>query len=381
MTRLEVRVLSRMAEIPVEAWDRLVGDDDPFVEHAFLHALEASGSVGPGTGWEPCHLAVSDDGVLVAALPLYAKTHSYGEFIFDFAWADAARRMRSRYYPKLVSMVPLTPATGRRFLVAPDRPRAPLVRALLDGVARLVEDSGASSARLLFLDDVEIDETAADPRYLRRATHQYHFVNEGYASFEDFLARFRSEARKQVKKERRIVAESGLSVRVKTGEELDGADWDAIRAFYLDTCARKGSPAYLDESFFDVARETLASRVVSVLAYDGGRPVAATLNFEKGKHLYGRYWGASDAYEMLHFELCYYRLIERAIAKGMTRFEAGAQGEHKIKRGLLPRVVHSAHAVVHPILRAAVEDYLLREASATRRIVDELSEHGPFRRA
>lgn len=380
MSRLERRVLSRIAEVPAAAWDRLVGDDDPFVEHAFLHALEASGSVGPGTGWEPCHLVVSDGPLLVAALPLYVKTHSYGEFIFDFAWADAARRMRSRYYPKLVSMVPLTPATGRRFLVAPDRLRPPLVRALLDGVEAILQDAGASSAHLLFLDDVEVEEASADDRFLRRSTHQYHFVNEGYASFDEFLARFRSEARKQVRKERRVVAESGLVIRVKTGEELEAADWDALRAFYLDTCARKGSPAYLDDRFFEVARETLARRVVSVLAYDGGRPVAATLNFEKGAHLYGRYWGAADAYEMLHFELCYYRLIERTIEKGMARFEAGAQGEHKIKRGLLPRVVHSAHAVAHPILRAAVEDYLQREAAATRRIVAELSEHGPFRR-
>ncbi len=192
MSRLERRVLSRIAEVPAAAWDRLVGDDDPFVEHAFLHALEASGSVGPGTGWEPCHLVVSDGPLLVAALPLYVKTHSYGEFIFDFAWADAARRMRSRYYPKLVSMVPLTPATGRRFLVAPDRPRAPLVRALLDGVEAILQDAGASSAHLLFLDDVEVEEASADARFLLRSTHQYHFVNEGYASFDEFLARFRS---------------------------------------------------------------------------------------------------------------------------------------------------------------------------------------------
>lgn len=380
MSELRVRTLRSIHEVEPAAWDALAGRDDPFSEHAFLAVLEDSGSVGPGTGWEPRHQVLERQGHCVAALPCYRKTHSYGEYIFDFAWADAARRSRIRYYPKIVAMVPFTPTTGTRLLVHPDEPFEATVRALLDAVVGLVEAEQASSAHLLFLSAREREAVIADPRFLPRLSHQYHFRNTGDPSFDHLLARFRSPARKQLKKERRLVAESGLRIEVRSGEQLEDRDFLALSEFYADTCARKGSTPYLRPEFFELARTRLASRVVAVMAYDGDAPVAGTLNFEKGSVLYGRYWGANAAYDRLHFELCYYRLLERVLERGLARFEAGAQGEHKIKRGFLPTEIHSAHYVVNPWLREAVADFLPREALGVRAAMAELALETPFRR-
>ncbi len=371
----------RLREVSSDAWDALAGDDDPFVEHAFLSALEESGSVGPGTGWLARHVVVRDGGELVGALPLYRKEHSYGEYIFDFGWASAAVRAGIPYYPKLVAMVPFTPATGTRFLVSPARDRRAVVRLLLDGALEALEQERASSIHLLFLNESERALVAEDRRFLPRLTHQYHFVNEGYASFEAFLAAFRSDMRKKVRRERREVEESGLEVRVLTGDAIEPAHLDAMQGFYESTCARKGSMPYLHPRFFELAATRLRHRMVLVMAFDAaGAPVAGTLNFEKGRCLYGRYWGADEAYAMLHFELCYYRLIERAIARGASRFEAGAQGEHKLRRGMLPRPIHSAHHLRHPGLRDAVADYLARESAAMVHEMELLANEGPFRR-
>lgn len=376
-----LRVVHAIDAIDAVAWDAASGADDPFSEHAFLSVLEASGSVGPGTGWEPRHLVIEDAAGLVAALPLYRKSHSYGEYIFDFAWANAAHRARVSYYPKLVSMTPLTPATGTRFLVRPGADYEACVAALLNGVVSLVRDERASSAHLLFLDERESDTVSRDDRFLARLSHQYHFVNDGYRDFDDLLSRFRSVARKQIRKERRVVAESGLRIEEKSGDAIDERDWSAIRSFYFDTCARKGSTPYLEPAFFDLARERLAQRAVAVLAYDADEPVAMTLSFEKGACLYGRYWGAKADYDRLHFELCYYRLIDRAIARGYARFEAGAQGEHKIKRGLLPTPIRSSHFLVHPGLRDAVAAFLPHERAGVEQAIGELDVLSPFRRA
>lgn len=376
----EVRVLDALTRVEPDEWDALAGEDDPFVEHAFLSALEESGSVGPGTGWEPRHLVLVRDGSLVAALPCYLKSHSYGEYIFDFAWASAAHRARIRYYPKLVAMVPMTPATGTRFLVHESVPYEAAVSALLEALVGLAATEGASSAHINFLSERERVVVARDPRFLARLSHQYHFHNEGYASFDALLEEFRSPARKQVRKERKVVAESGLRIETKTGDELGEHDWAALRSFYFDTCLRKGSTPYLDPRFFDVIRRRLSHRVVAVLAYEGDEPVAGTLSFEKGRRIYGRYWGANEAYDRLHFELCYYRLIERAIDRRCDRFEAGAQGEHKIKRGLLPAEIHSAHYIANPWLKEAIADFLPREAQQVRAAMAELALESPFRR-
>jgi predicted N-acyltransferase len=367
-------------EADAASWDAIAGEDDPFAEHAFLAALEDSGSICEATGWKPQHLLVHEGDALVGAMPLYEKTHSYGEYIFDFAWANASHRAGARYYPKLVSMTPATPATGTRLLIAKTADRAAVTKALLDAAIALAEKSSASSIHLLFLSALERDDVARDGRFAARLSEQFHFTNDGYTSFEDLLSRFRSPSRKQIKRERRIVAESGLEIRTLTGDELSPEEWRALRRFYVDTCGRKGSPPYLKPDFFDRLARTFASRVVAVLAYEGGAPVAGTLNFEKGKHLYGRYWGADSHAEMLHFELCYYRLIERTIARGLSRFEAGAQGEHKLKRGLMPSEIHSAHLLRDPRLDAAIRDFLPREAEAVREEIATLAAMGPFKR-
>lgn len=372
--------LSSIRDVPAEDWDAIAGEDDPFAEHAFLAALEDSGSIAETTGWAPSHLVVHEGARLVGAMPLYRKTHSYGEYIFDFAWASASHRARVPYYPKLVAIAPVTPATGTRLLVARDAQRGEVVRTLLDAVIAHVDETRASSAHLLFLSERERADVEAHGRFAPRLSEQFHFENEGYSSFEDLLSRFRAPARKQVKRERRIVRESGLRIETLTGEALTHAHFRALRRFYVDTCARKGSPPYLRSDFFDRLAETFRHRVVAVLAFDGDEPVAGTLNFEKGKHLYGRYWGATAHAEMLHFELCYYRLIERTIERGLSRFEAGAQGEHKLKRGLMPKAIHSAHYIRDPRLDAAIRDFLPREAEGVREAIAELAAAGPFRR-
>jgi predicted N-acyltransferase len=377
---LEIRTLARVAEVDAAAWDALVGEDDPFVEHAFLDALEQSGSVGARTGWEPVHLTAWHEGRLVGALPLYAKDESWGEFIFDFQWARAAMQAGIPYYPKLTSMVPFTPATGRRLLVLPGADRAAVVGALMGAARDAAEAVGASSVHVLFVTDEERRELIDLASMRPRLSLQFHWHAGGWSSFEEYLDAFRAPARKQVRRERRAVAESGIDVVVKEGPELDDTDWRALGTFYRLNCARHGSYPYLAPRFFARIRERGAERLVAVLAYRGGEPIAASINFEKGAHLYGRYWGCTEESDFLHFEVCYYRLIERAIAKKMRRFEAGAQGSHKLKRGLVPSAVHSAHWMRHPRLAAAVDDYLPREAFAVQREIEELTAMGPFKR-
>ncbi len=380
---LEVELVRDVEGVAAADWDALCGQDDPFIEHAFLHALEQSGSVGGDSGWSPCHVLVRDGGRLVGALPLYVKQHSYGEYIFDWAWAAAAERAGLRYYPKLVSMVPFTPATGRHLLCAADADaaqRSQVTSALLQGIDAAATRVSASSVHLLFLDQSERDQLLQCADLMPRETLQYHWHNDGYADFEDYLGRFRSALRKQVRRERREAHATGLELRVVTGPELGDREWAALYAFYRDTCQKRGSGPYLTRRFFELIRKSHAHRVLAVLALRAGEPIAGTLSFQKGAHLYGRYWGCLEDYPALHFECCYYVLIEHAISHGLSRFEAGAQGSHKLRRGLLPATVHSLHEVAHPGLRAALADHLPREIAAHRRELSALAEHGPFRR-
>lgn len=358
----------------------MVGDDDPFVEHEFLSLLEQSGSVGRGSGWEPLHVTAWRQRRLVGALPLYLKTHSYGEYIFDWGWADAAMRLGSDYYPKLVSMVPVTPVTGRRFLFAPGEDPETMAARLIDGCLEVAQSVKASSIHLLFLNAQERQWVAHDGRLMERLSFQFHWHNEGYETFDQFLGSFRSSMRKKLRKERRIAAEAQLEITKIPGDELSASDWRTLEHLYRATCHRKGSYPYLTAEFFELAPSALDGSPLIFAARDAGRIVAASLNFQKGKHLYGRYWGASQRHEMLHFELCYYRLIEHAIEHGMARFEAGAQGAHKLRRGLMPAPIFSAHWIRHPVLRDAVADFLPREAASVREQIRELSHHGPFRR-
>lgn len=382
---METRIVRHLSEVPPDTWDAIAGDDDPFVEHAFLALLEESRSVGRGTGWDPRHVTLWDGETLVGALPAYLKDDSWGEFVFDFQWARAAQLARIRYYPKLVAMVPYTPATGSRFLVAPGRERAPIVRALLEGLRGIAESEGASSVHVNYLDERERDEALALGWPKARLSVQFHFHNQDasgapYASFDAFLERFRSSARKQVRRERREARDGAITVRTKTGAELDAKDWKALDTFYRMNVARHGSYAYLTPAFFAEMPTRLAHSVVASIAYRGSEPIAGTLNFEKGANLYGRYWGCVDDAPFLHFECCYYQLIERAIDKRMSRFEAGAQGHHKLKRGLLPAEVHSVHWMRDPRLGLAVESFLPEEAAAVRHEIEMLVGDGPFRR-
>ena len=376
----DIRVLSSLRSVEPRAWNELVGEDDPFVEHAFLSLLEESGSVGRGSGWEPTHVTAWRGDRLVGALPLYLKTHSYGEYIFDWGWADAASRLGIAYYPKLVAMVPVTPVTGRRFLLAPGEAPGPLVSRLIDGCFEVADATKASSIHLLFLNPDEHGWVAADGRLMKRLSFQFHWRNAGYETFDDFVGEFRSSMRKKLRKERRVAAESKLQIEKVHGHELSARDWLTLERLYRATCGRKGSYPYLTREFFELAPTQLDGSPLVLVARDEGQIVAASLNFEKGGHLYGRYWGASEQHDMLHFELCYYRLIEHAIDQRMRRFEAGAQGTHKLRRGLMPVPIYSGHWVRHPVLAQAVADFLPREAASVEQQIEELAHHGPFRR-
>ncbi|MEM9727751.1 MAG: GNAT family N-acetyltransferase [Myxococcota bacterium] len=377
---LEIRVLWSLASVEAADWDALTGDDDPFADHAFLSLLERSGSVGRGSGWEPMHVTVWRDGRLVGALPLYLKTHSYGEYIFDWGWADAAARLGVQYYPKLVSMIPVTPVTGRRILYAEGEDPMPIVERLIDGCLELANDSKASSIHLLFLNPEERSWVLRDGRLMDRLSFQFHWQNAGYESFDAYVDSFRSSMRKKLRKERRIALEGDVQIDLLRNADLTPDDWRTLERLYRGTCSRKGSYPYLTRTFFEMAPTSLDGSPLVVAARNGGEIVAASINFQKGNNLYGRYWGASERHDMLHFELCYYRLIDHAILQGMQRFEAGAQGTHKLRRGLMPVPIHSAHWVRHPVLAEAIADFLPREADSVREQIEHLSHHGPFRR-
>jgi predicted N-acyltransferase len=376
-----VSVVAGVTEVPAAAWDALVDAHDPFVEHGFLSALERSKSVGRRTGWQPRFVLVHEGERLVGAVPLYLKDNSYGEFIFDWAWANGAMRAGLRYYPKLVAAVPFTPVTGSRLLVHPEVPREPVVAALLEGMRAAADDEEASSIHVLFCPEEESAALGAGG-YKQRLSMQFHWTNRAlpYRDFDDFLGAFRSRNRKQVRKER-IAAAEGVRLATLEGPQLGAREWAALAAFYESNASKHGSPAYLTPQFFAILQKELAHRVVATFAYRGDEPIAGTLNFERGHNLFGRYWGCTEEHEMLHFELCYYRLIERAIERGHRRFEAGAQGEHKLKRGLEPSFTHSAHWIRDPELGRAVSRFIDHEAQLVRDEVAAYQGSSPYKRA
>jgi predicted N-acyltransferase len=373
-------VVGGACEVPADDWNALVDPSDPFLEHGFLAALERSKSVGKRAGWLPRFVVVRDGAQLVGAVPLYLKDNSYGEFIFDWAWANGAMRAGLRYYPKLVAAVPFTPATGARLLVRPDVARAPVVRALVDGMRAVADEEHASSIHVLFCRESEAAELTG---WKSRLTMQFHWLNRDppYRDFDDFLGAFRSRNRKQVRKERVVAAGHGLRLGTIEGPALGPHEWAALQRFYETNTDKHGSPAYLTPEFFALLEQELAHRVVATFAWRGDTPVAGTLNFERGRQLFGRYWGCTEEHEMLHFELCYYQLIERAIARGHARFEAGAQGEHKLKRGLDPAFTHSAHWIRDPDFARAVDRFVDNEARLMREEVTQYQQLSPYRRA
>ena len=375
-----VRVSARIADIGREAWDACAGPlGDPFLSFDFLDALEESGCVAARTGWMPRHLEiVGEDGAVQGVMPLYLKSHSRGEYVFDWAWADAYERAGGRYYPKLLSAAPFTPVTGSRLIVRPGCDAEAVRSALLAGAMTLCERHEASSLHITFPPEAEW-RWLAGQGLLPRQDQQYHWHNRDYADFDAYLAALTANHRKSIRRERRD-AQAAVEIVAVTGAELTEAHWDAFYAFYMDTGARKWGDPYLNRRFFSLLSERMADRVLLLLARHEGRWVAGALNLIGADTLYGRYWGATEHVPFLHFELCYYQAIEHAIALGLSRVEAGAQGQHKIARGYLPSPVYSAHYIADPALRAPVARYLDQERGAVREEMAALTEeYSPFR--
>jgi uncharacterized protein len=366
------KIASGVAGLNAHAWDRL-GASDPFVSHAFLSALEASGSVGPGTGWTPAPILVEDEGErLVAAAPAYLKTHSQGEYVFDHGWAEAWQRAGGDYYPKLQVAVPFTPVPGPRLLGG--RPQQ-----LLAAIEAVTVQHEMSSAHVTFVDEAGVRE-AEQRGWLIREGVQYHWFNRGYVSFEDFLAALSSRKRKAVRKER-SASRDGLEFRALRGGEIGAAEWDAMWTFYQDTGSRKWGRPYLTREFFDVVAERMGDALLLLLALRNGRPVAGALNFVGADTLFGRYWGCTEEVPFLHFELCYYQAIEWAIDHGLACVQAGAQGEHKIARGYEPVITRSAHFIPDRGFRDAVADFVEAERAAVASEVEWLRRELPYRAA
>ena len=371
-----------LSEISAADWDAVAAPEqatgrprDPFTTHRFLAALEDSRSTGSGSGWQPRPLALRDGGRLLAVTPLYVKSHSQGEYIFDHGWADALERAGGRYYPKLQIAVPFTPATGRRFL-GPDDHRMTLWQAAIGITAQ----NRLSSLHATFCTPDEAEALTGVDGTLHRVTQQFHWENRGYATFDDFLGDLSSRKRKMIRKERETAQARGLTIRALTGDQIEPQHWDAFWAFYQDTGSRKWGTPYLTRKAFARFHETMRGDMLLVLAFSGDRPVAGALNFIGRDTLYGRYWGCIEDHPCLHFELCYYQAIDWAIANGLRRVEAGAQGEHKLARGYLPVEVHSIHWIADPSFRTAVDRYLQAERRAVGEEIEVLTAFGPFRK-
>lgn len=400
---LRVRVATSLKAIPASAWDACANPqaaagpaesscegvdslsqldtDNPFVSHAFLRALEESGCISGRSGWSPAYLLVEDagDDRLLAAAPSFLKGHSQGEYVFDQGWADAYERAGGRYYPKIQVSAPFTPATGPRLLVA-DGPRAVEARAgLIAGLEALREQTGASSIHVTFTQPTDI-AALTQAGYLERRDLQFHWQNEGFGSYDDFLATLASRKRKALKRERREALVSGITVDVLSGSDLTERVWDDFFAFYQDTGSRKWGRPYLNRRFFSLVGESMGERIVLVMAKRAGRYVAGAINFRGANTLYGRNWGCIEDHPFLHFELCYHQAIDYAIAHGLARVEAGAQGEHKLARGYRPVITRSAHYLADRGLRRAVADYLVREHAHIAGAQEALAAESPFRK-
>lgn len=383
---IEIDMLNGLSEIPQPAWDACAcpeaadggAPNDPFTTWRFLKALEDSGSVGTGSGWQPRHLVARQNGKLIACAPMYAKSHSQGEYIFDHNWAHAYERAGGRYYPKLQIAVPFTPATGRRFLTRAGFEQAGQA-ALVQGAVELTDKNSLSSLHVTFCTKPEA-EAGATMGLMHRITQQYHWENANYPDFDGFLASLSSRKRKMIRKERERAQAFGGQIMALTGDQIEKWHWDHFWRFYQDTGARKWGTPYLTRRFFDIAHDTMRKDMLLVLAMRDGVPVAGALNFIGRQALYGRYWGCIEDHPCLHFELCYYQAMDFAIAKGMARVEAGAQGEHKLARGYLPVPIHSLHWIREPGFADAVARYLEAERRAVTEDIEVLTAYGPFRK-
>ena len=383
---VEIEVHSQISDVSEIEWNACACPEtadgqrpfDPFTTHRFLATLEVSGSVGPGTGWAAQHLVARQGGRVIAVAPLYLKIHSQGEYVFDHAWAEAFHRAGGAYYPKLQGAVPFTPVPGRRLSCRPGH-ETPGQAALLQGLEQLIVQNGLSSAHLTFCTASEV-RAATSRGWLHRTGLQFHWHNKGYHSFDDFLATLASRKRKALRKEREKAQAFGGTIRALTGNDIQPAHWQAMWDFYQNTGQRKWGRPYLTRAFFDALHD-LRNEVLLILAERNGQPVAGALNFIGRDALFGRYWGCLEDHAFLHFELCYHQATDWAIAQGLARVEAGAQGEHKLARGYLPVPTHSVHFLAHPGLHRAVADYLAQERAAVAEDIDALADLGPYKEA
>ena len=376
LATLTLTLHPHVAEIDAAEWDACAGPGNPFVSHAFLSALEDSGSANARTGWMPQHAALRDGDRIVAVAPMYAKSHSYGEYVFDHGWANAFERGGGSYYPKLQVAVPFSPVPGPRLLAR----EGVGVEALGQALAQACEELNLSSVHATFCTSADW-EALGRAGWLQRLGTQFHWENGGYATFEDFLGVLNSRKRKSIKRERRDANAAGLRFVALRGDDIKPKHWDAFYKFYTSTVDRKWGSAYLTRKFFPMLSERLGDRVVLMMAENDGMAVAGALNMVGDEALYGRNWGCRGDWPFLHFELCYYRAIEFAIEHGLQRVEAGAQGQHKIQRGYLPRPTYSAHYIAHGGLRRAVAGFLEQERPAVQADMDALAEMSPYKRA
>ena len=381
---ITARIAGPAAAVGRAAWNACAHPDGavsphPFTRYEFFEALEESGSATARTGWRPCHLVIEAAGTIQGLMPLYLKSHSRGEYVFDWGWADAFERAGGQYYPKLQASVPFTPVTGKRLLIAKSAPLEETRNALLAAGVSAVAQLDASSLHITFLTEAE-SRAAASLGFLQRADQQFHWENRGYASFDQFLGELSSSKRKNLRKERAAVFAEGVEFEWLTGADITQTHWDRFFAFYMDTGSRKWGSPYLTREFFSRVGQSMGEQVVLILARRAGRYIAGALNFAGEDALFGRNWGCSEQVPFLHFETCYYQAIEYAIAHGLSRVEAGAQGEHKLLRGYLPVPTYSAHYIAHAGLRRAIADYLRAERAAVTENIEVLAEHGPYRK-
>lgn len=398
---LRISAVNAIGAVPAAAWDACANPDagttcvadvpsaqdpdqeavyNPFISHAFLAALEESKSVGGRSGWQAQHLLVTAaDGTLVATAPCYLKSHSRGEYVFDRGWAEAYERAGGAYYPKLQVAVPFTPATGRRLLVRAGQQAPAIRRALVGGLLGLCSHDDASGVHVTFAIEPEC-RLLGELGFLLRNDQQFHWQNQGYANFDDFLGALTARKRKTIRRERHDAVENGISVHWLTGSDLTEDIWDAFFTFYMDTGSRKWGRPYLTREFYSLVGETMADRILLVMAKRAGRWIAGAINFIGSHTLFGRHWGAIEHHPFLHFELCYYQAIDYAIAHKLPFVEAGAQGEHKIFRGYMPTTTYSAHYIADPALRRAIADYLVRERAYVAEVGTELAAAAPYRK-
>jgi predicted N-acyltransferase len=372
-TRSGFEVLDSLASVPAPHWDALAANH-PLLSHAFLHALHESGCASAETGWAPCYVTHWRDGALSAAMPLYFKSHSYGEYVFDWAWADAYQRHGLRYYPKMLNAIPFTPVTGPRLLAGNDADRGALIAAAM----AFARDSKVSSLHCLFPTAAEVPAFEGAGMMLRAAV-QFHWQNEGFGDFEDFLGRMNHDKRKKIRQERRKVQDAGIEFRRLRGNEANESDWRFFVDCYNRTYRAHHSTPYLTLDFFLRIAQSMPQNLLLVIAYRESRRIAAAFNVIGDDAMYGRYWGTTEFHSGLHFEACYYQAIEFCIEERLARFEGGAQGEHKLARGLLPQRTVSAHWLAHPEFAEAVTRFLRKETNGIEDYVDELSEHSPFK--